>query len=115
MRSALGTDRLETEHAADGVDEYWTVMLPRLVSRQQLPVPTSVLAVELDDSPGRWIIDGRGGSVTLAAPGTQADAVLHGGAQAVLLRLWGRPVPEGSYRIAGDDAAAADWLRLGGA
>ena len=106
---------IEAEFAADGVDEYWTVMLPRLVSREHLTVPPSVLAVELHDAAGRWVVDGRGGTVALAAPGTQADAVLQGGAQDVLLRLWGRPVPDGSTRIGGAGAVADDWLRLGGA
>jgi hypothetical protein len=91
------------------------VMLPRLVTREQLPVPRSVVAVELADTGGHWVIDGRAGTVALAAPGVVADAVLHGDAAPVLLRLWGRPVPEGTTHVVGDDLVAAEWLRLGGA
>jgi uncharacterized protein (TIGR03083 family) len=113
---AIGLEpTIAAEYAADGVDEYWTVMLPRLVTREHLPVPQSTIAVELTDTGGRWVIDGRAGTVALAAPGVEAGAVLHGAAEPVLLRLWGRPVPEGSTRVVGDDVVAAEWLRLGGA
>ncbi|MDO9173255.1 MAG: maleylpyruvate isomerase family mycothiol-dependent enzyme [Actinomycetota bacterium] len=105
---------IDTEFAADGVDEYWTVMLPRVVSRESLTVPRSVIAVRLTDTGGSWVIDGREGTVVLAAAGVEPAAEISGPALEVLLRLWGRPIPDGSVQIAGDETAAGEWLALGG-
>lgn len=105
---------IETEFAADGVDEYWTVMLPRVVSRESLTVPRSVLEVRLTDTGGRWVIDGREGAVALAAAGVEPEADISGPALDVLLRLWGRPVTDGVVTVAGDEAVAGEWLALGG-
>lgn len=106
---------IDTAFADDGVDEYWGVMLPRMLSRESKPVPASVIGVSLTDTGTTWTIDGRGGSVQPAAAGVEATAVLTGTAEAVLLRLWGRPVPAGAVTITGDAAVADDWLALGGA
>lgn len=113
---AIGlTPTIESAFASDGVDEYWTVMLPRVVTRQNLAVPASVFAAETTDTGERWVIDGRGGTVSLATEGVAPFALLRGDAGSVLLRLWGRPVPEGAVAISGDGAVADDWLALGGA
>ena len=106
---------IDALYADDGIDEYWTVMLPRMLSRELKPVPASVISVRLDDTGSSWTIDGRSGSVRLAADSEHAAAELRGTAEAMLLRLWGRPVPEGAVTVSGDDAVAAAWLALGGA
>ena len=102
-------------NATDGVDEYWTVLLPRVISRQKLAVPTSVFAVETTDTGQRWVVDGGGGTVSLAPEGAAASARLRGDAESVLLTLWGRPVPDGVVEVSGDRAVADAWLALGGA
>jgi uncharacterized protein (TIGR03083 family) len=114
---AIGLDPvIDRELAADGVDEYWTVMLPRMLSREGRATPSSVLAVRLTDAPGEWVVDGRSGVVVLGAAVSAAPAAtISGTAAAMLLRLWGRPVADGAVEVAGDSAAAAQWLALGGA
>ena len=106
---------IEAEFAEDGVDEYWTVMLPRLCTRESQTAPASVLAVEVTDTDRRWVIDGRSGTVQQAEDGVAAAAGLRGHAQDVLLRLWGRPVPDGSVTLTGDTTVAEAWLAMGGA
>ena len=106
---------IEAEYATDGVDEYWTVILPRVISRQKLAVPTSVFAVETTDTEQRWVVDGGGGTVSLGPEGAAASARLRGDAESVLLMLWGRPVPDGVVEVSGDRAVADAWLALGGA
>jgi len=106
---------IEREFAEDGVDEYWTVMLPRLVTRESLTVPASVIEVQLSDTGRNWTVDGRTGSVLLAEPGTVPAAQLRGTAADVLLRLWGRPVADGAVNTSGDVAVVDEWLAMGGA
>ena len=105
---------IDTACADDVVDEYWTVMLPRLVSRESLTVPSSVVGVELADTGRSWIIDGRSGLVQRAAEGVEPAAQLRGNAVDVLLRLWGRPVPDGSIALSGDQDLLEEWMALGG-
>ena len=109
------TPTIGAEFASDGIDEYWTVMLPRVITRQKLAVPASVFATETTDTGGRWVVDGTGGTFSLAAEGLTPSALLRGDAESVLLRLWGRPVPDGSVDVSGDGGVADDWLALGGA
>ena len=45
----------------------------------------------------------------------KGDAALRGPAESLLLRLWGRAVPDGSVDLVGDPDAASAWLALGGA
>ena len=107
---------IDAELAADGVDEYWTVMLPRMLSREKLTPPASVLRVRLTDQPGEWTVDGASGTVVLAGSGVTAPAAtLSGTAADMLLRLWGRPVAPDAIAVEGDAQVAAAWLALGGA
>ncbi|MDO8364811.1 MAG: maleylpyruvate isomerase family mycothiol-dependent enzyme [Actinomycetota bacterium] len=110
---------IDSGFAADGVDEYWHVMLPRMLSREQRPVPASVFGVQLTDTGQRWVIDGRSGRVEVVAPDTTPDttpdAEITGGAVDVLLRLWGRPVAEATVLASGAAVVSSAWLALGGA
>ena len=111
---AIGhTPVIDDELAADGVDEYWNVMLPRMLSREGLTTPGSVLAVRLTDAPGAWVVDGRSGAVALA-PIVEPQASISGSSAAMLLRLWGREVAAGAISVSGDADVAAAWLTLGG-
>lgn len=112
---AIGLDPvIDRDLAEDGVDEYWTVMLPRMLSREGRATPSSVLAVRLTDGPGEWLVDGSSGTVMLGGTAAPA-ATISGTSAAMLLRLWGRPVADGAIAVSGDSAVAADWLALGGA
>ena len=112
-RAAGGRPTIEREFAADGVDEYWTVMLPRMIGRERRRTPASTLAVQLTDIDVRWVVDGSSGAPVVGAADSPA-AELRGDAQSVLLRLWGRPT-DNPIDISGDAAVAEEWLALGGA
>jgi uncharacterized protein (TIGR03083 family) len=113
---AIGVDAtIGAALADDGVDEYWRVMLPRLVSREGQAVPTNPFAVSLTDTGTRLVLDGHDGTVRLLPHDAHADAEVRGDAASVLLRLWGRPVPVDALTVEGDQGVADAWLRLGGA
>ena len=106
---------IEMTLAADGIDEYWTVMLPRVLSRERRAVPASVFATSTTDTSERWIVDGRSGELLVAAPEVQPAAEVRGTALAVLLCIWGRPVDDDALQVAGSPEVAGEWLSLGGA
>ncbi len=114
-RAIGGSPTIETSFAADGVDEYWTVMLPRLLARERRAPPTSTLAVELTDVGQRWVVDGSTGVPILLASNHDAAATLRAPAVAMLLRLWGRPTDGVVVAVTGDQVIADTWLALGGA
>jgi uncharacterized protein (TIGR03083 family) len=112
-RAAGGQPTIDAAFASDGIDEYFTVMLPRLLLRENRRTPASRLAVAVTDTATRWVVDGTTGLPALLPSGVEADAEIRGDAASVLLRLWGRP-SEG-VELDGARTVAEDWLALGGA
>jgi uncharacterized protein (TIGR03083 family) len=96
--------------AADGIDEYFRRIVPRVHARDGKALPVRPVLVDTTDVGRRWVVDGlavrelEGGE---AVP--PVDGTLAGSAADVLLALWGR-VPFDP----GPSAAAAEWLRYGG-
>lgn len=112
---AAGMDaHIERDMAADGIDEYFRVMLPRMLIREQRSTPASTFAVELTDLDARWVADGATGLPVMSAGGAPAQGTLRGDAETILLRLWGRPVMA-ALDHAGDGGVIDEWLALGGA
>ena len=97
--------------AADGILEFFEIIVPRVVSRDSRVAPKGVLRIECPDVgfvctvSSALTVDVELGDGLAAAP----DATIRGDAQDVLLALW-RRVPLG-----GDPAPLAQhWLELGG-
>ncbi len=113
---AIGAEAtLDAGLAADGIDEYFGVMLPRLVVREHLTLPVGSVHVHLTDVPGEWTAKEEGGQVALTRGHVKGEAAIRGRAEDVLLALWRRPVPEGALDLVGDPSVAEAWLSLGGA
>jgi uncharacterized protein (TIGR03083 family) len=105
---------IDAELAADGVDEYFTVMLPRMLQRRAATLAVSTPAVSLvcDDTPGTWTV-----RAVDAHPVLDDDAApvarVRGSAEDLLLVLWGRRELD-RLDVDGDRDAALVWLTLGG-
>jgi uncharacterized protein (TIGR03083 family) len=112
-RAIGGTPTIEAAFAADGADEYWHVMLPRMLIREGRATPSTRIATVALDTGQRWCVDGASGMPVAIGDADEADVVLESTAETLLLRLWGRPC--GEVLIRGDADAAAAWLALGGA
>ncbi len=99
--------------AADGIDEYFALALPRLVLREGLTLPSGALSVRITDTADRWLVTARGNELVIADEHEALDvtAEMTGRAQDVLLRLWGRPVEPEKLIMSGDPG---EWLTLGG-
>ncbi len=106
---------ISTAMSVDGIDEYLGVMLPRLVIREHLALPSSTVRFVATDTGDSWTVDGRSGSVVAAAEGSRSEATINGRAEDVLLSVWHRPIPADAVTIEGDTEVADAWLALGGA
>jgi uncharacterized protein (TIGR03083 family) len=101
---------LEPWVAADGIDEYFRRIVPRVHTRDGKDLPAGSMLVETTDVGRRWLVDRLevreldGGE---AVP--PVDGTLAGPASDVLLALWGRTSLD-----PGPSAVAAEWLRYGG-
>lgn len=114
VQRAMGANpTIDAALAVDGIDEYLTLALPRLIVRERLEVAEGSLEVRASDTGDRWLVTARGGTIEVgpAAPPTVSIVQLSGTAQDVLLALWGRPVPAQRLASRGDSAS---WLSRGG-
>lgn len=119
-QDAVGVaEPIEELLAADGVGEYVEVMLPRMLERGAVSLPARPGRVELrvEGGPSWWVeaVDGvlASSSSTAGSATHDPDAVLIGGAEDLLLVLWGRREPD-VLVVDGDAELAAGWLALGG-
>ncbi|SDF61879.1 TIGR03083 family protein [Lentzea fradiae] len=86
----------DPEFAADGVDEWLTVMMPRQITRGRVIEVTGRILVHAADAGRTWEVHLTAGEAPVVHRGVHdsavdADATLAGTADAVYRRLWGRP------------------------
>lgn len=116
-QSTVGVpEPIAADLAADGVGEYFEVMLPRRFAREGTSPPARPewLHLEATDVVGSWWVRAEGAEVQLGHPGGEApDATLVGRAEDLQLVLCARR-PAGVLSAAGDPTLLAAWLALGG-
>jgi uncharacterized protein (TIGR03083 family) len=106
--------------ASDGIDEYLELVLPRLVARERVTIPSGSIHLHCTDVPGEWLATVVDGQLAVRREHAKGDAALRGRAEALLLRLWNRPAPRGAgsddepLDVVGDRDVAAAWLALSG-
>ena len=114
-QDAIGLDaRIDPAVASDGVDEYFSMMLPRRIIRDGGEFPQSSLHVHCTDTPGEWLVWSSGSELQMRREHAKGDAALRGTAQALLLSLWGRHHQSLVIDVVGDPLVADAWLALGG-
>ena len=108
---AIGATRpLDPVIAADGIDEYFGVMIPRLMSRTGRACPTGTVAVVCTDTGTRVVARSDDGSAVVVDPSATPDVEITGRAEDVLLALWGRR----PLAAAPAHPVAGAWLAFGG-
>lgn len=101
---------LDPAIAADGIDEYFGVMIPRLMSRTGRTCPVGTLAVACTDTGARVIARSDDGTAVVVDPEATPEVEISGRSEDVLLALWGRRPLAGPP----DHPLAAAWLSFGG-
>jgi uncharacterized protein (TIGR03083 family) len=105
---------IDPEFASDGIDEYFELVLPRLIKRDGAVLPAGSLHVHCTDTHGEWLVT-NDAQYTLVRAHQKGDAALRGPADAILLRLWNRDAPNADeLSPVGDETVLAAWLALTG-
>lgn len=116
--ATTGSSDLDPTCALTGLGEFFEMLLPGTLIREDRPAPDRSLHVHctdegLDDGEGEWIVWGEGGEYRVEAVHRTGDAAIRGSAEAVLLAVMGRT--DGStLDMVGDPAAVSAWLELPG-
>lgn len=106
-----GAEPIDSELAADAIDEYLEVGLRFSSRRPDRIYPTESLHLHRSDGPGEWMLVGDGaGGLTVTHEHGKGDAAVRGPASSLLLWVWGRPA--GELQIFGDEAVASTWQAL---
>lgn len=120
-----GSSDLDTAVAVDGLAEYFEMLLPGTLTREQRSSPGSTLIVRCADAPtdrnSEWTMRGELGEYRMTAgPGdggleTEAPgrATLEGRTDTLLLTLMGRSDADG-LTVGGDRSVVDEWLSLPG-
>jgi len=112
--ATTGESSLDPLIAADGVQEYLELGLPRVLSREGVSAPGTALHLHCTDVPGDWVLSSVGGTCSVqAGSDAPSDAALHGTAESLILVLMGR-ADRSSIEILGDAAVVDEWLSLPG-
>jgi len=111
--SATGVQTpLDPALAADGIAEYFELIVPRIVARDARTMPIGTLQLACTDTGSSFTVTSADGkAIGFAAGNADAPrATVVGPAEALLLALWGRrPLDDPP-----DDALALEWFGVGG-
>jgi len=109
--AAGGEIVIESDAAADGIDELLTVMVPRMAQRGIIPDLTAPLAIAPTDLTESWTVHppDDSGSARVVRGDSGAAATVSGPAADLFLALWKRLPPE-RLTIAGDVDVALAYL-----
>jgi uncharacterized protein (TIGR03083 family) len=113
VRSAAGAEgAMDPELAADGIDEFLSAMLPRVLARRPVSALSGTFHVHCTDTPGEWQLDFSAADLDVRREHGKADTAIRGPAAELYLWLWNRPVPNPAIEIFGNHALAEAWREV---
>ncbi|MDJ0767674.1 MAG: maleylpyruvate isomerase family mycothiol-dependent enzyme [Ilumatobacter sp.] len=111
---AVGTETpLDPVLASDGIDEYFSAMIPRVVTKPGRELPAGSLHVHCTDVDGEWLVWSDRDGYHVVREHQKGDAALRGPAGQLLLRLMGRGDGDDLSPL-GDEGVLAGWLAVQG-
>lgn len=104
---------IESELAADGVDELLVMFLPGVRNREPARPPAGErFHFHRTDGAGEWLVTfGEDGRIDVAQEHAKGDLAVRGPAPELLLFLWGRTGPD-ELEVFGDAALLERWREL---
>lgn len=112
---AIGaTSPLEPDIAADGIAEYFELIVPRVAQKNERALPSGRLVVDCIDADVRLVISAADDAISVEATTVDDGARgpgLSGTAEGILLSLWGRGAP---LVAPVGHPEVSDWLSYGG-
>ncbi len=114
-----GADPIPAPLAADGVDEWLHLFVPRFLALRESPVPADLVGATLhlhgtdegQTEPAEWLLRLTGDGCEVERAHAKGDAALRGPASELLLAVWHR-VPLARLDVVGDQDRAAAILEL---
>ena len=103
---------LDSDLAADGVDELMEVILPFQVGSAADALPDGTLHLHRTDGEGEWLCRISGGRLECERIHARGDVAVRGTGEQLDLVLWRRITP-GDVEVFGDAAVLAAWTALG--
>lgn len=105
---------LDAALASDGIDEYLSVVLVRLMSSGRVSAPAGSIHLHCTDTAGEWLLTPTDDGIDLVREHAKGDAAIRGTAADLWLTMWGRRSIAGDLDIVGDTAVAQAWMAIGG-
>jgi uncharacterized protein (TIGR03083 family) len=105
------TTPFDPEVAADGVDEFLTVMIPSWLTRNPHVWDGQTVHLHQTDGEGEWLVRlGPNGAIEVERSHGTGDVALHGPVTALWLWCWNRAsITEHDLEVFGDTDVAARW------
>lgn len=97
--------------ASDGIAELYEVLLPMVIGRKPITLPTGSLHLHRSDGEGEWMVQGVDGAVALTHEHGKGDAAVRGPASDLFVFVWHRGMPD-TLQIFGDESVARAWSAL---
>ena len=111
--SAAGTPgALDSDLAADGVDELVGVVLPFQVRASDGPLPEGTMHLHRTDGDGEWLCRIAGGRMEAERVHARGDVAVRGTGEQLDLVLWRRIQPD-DVEVFGDVGVLDSWTALG--
>ena len=113
-RQASHPDPIEPETASDGIDEFFELIVPRVIVRERVERLDRAFTSTAPTSPASGWCGPTTADTSSAASTPRATAAVRGPAASLLLYLYGRIDSTDEIEIIGDAAAAEAWRSLPG-
>jgi uncharacterized protein (TIGR03083 family) len=113
VQRAVGVtpDPFDGDLAADGIDEFYGLVLPFALRRWDAPLPTGSLHLHRTDGEGEWTISAPDGVLAVAPVHGKADAAVRGPGSDLFAFVWHRGRSDALEGF-GDAAVADAWAAL---
>lgn len=109
-----GAPPIDSEIAADGIDEFLTTFIGRVRGRVDAPAPAAgeTFHFHRTDGPGEWLVAfGDGDALVVTREHAKGDVAIRGAASDLVLWLW-RRLPDARLDVVGDASRLDRWREL---